>query len=186
MDRIGITYQPRFLIIFGSLFLLLIQIITILINKKRNKSLNIKKRVIASLFIIYIYCAIGVTLLPITIYYADQSFRIIPVVNLVPFQGFTIEKFSTFIGLENIFGNLLLLTPLVVFSKLLFEHRLNNLKRCILLVFVCSLSIEVVQYLEGYFQLASGRITDITDIILNTSGGFIGCFIYNTLFKKKI
>ncbi|NFH80229.1 VanZ family protein [Clostridium botulinum] len=175
------TYNPRLLIIYGIVILSVIRISFLLINKKHSKVLNLKREFLFDLFIIYILCVISITLLPITIYYVDAPFKIVPNVNFIPFNGVAeLDK----ITLENILGNLFLLTPFVIFLKLLYSNKFNNFKKSILPVLMFSIFIEAAQYFEMLFQLNASRVTDITDVILNSLSGFIGYYIYCKFFEN--
>ncbi|MDB2061874.1 VanZ family protein, partial [Clostridium perfringens] len=54
----------------------------------------------------------------------------------------------------------------------------------LIIVLMFSLSIELFQYLEMYFQVAI-RMVDINDIILNVLGGGIGYYIYIFHYLRK-
>ncbi|AWZ49979.1 hypothetical protein C3495_14115 (plasmid) [Clostridiaceae bacterium 14S0207] len=88
----------------------------------------------------------------------------------------------------NIFGNILLLAPLPIllyFND--FLNKVNSLKKVILICFSISLEIEILQYLQCYFNIAFiPRGSDILDLIFNVFGGIIGYFIMNIYIKLKI
>lgn len=178
-------YEPRLLITYGTLVLIIIRVIIILLNKKNNKPFNLKTEVLFDSFVIYILLVLSITLLPITIYEGQAPYEITPAWDLIPFNGLNLKDIFDIITLENIFGNMFLMTPLVIFLRVIYKNRFNNFKKCILIVFIFSLSIECCQYLEMYFQISHSRISDITDIILNCLGGFIGYFISNIFLKNK-
>lgn len=97
-------------------------------------------------------------------------------VNLIPF--FTIAEYLQFIfggnritGIANIFGNIIIFLPLGYISALLFP-KMRKLTRILLLSFVFSLVIEVLQYI---FACGSA---DIDDVILNILGGLGGYWFY--------
>ena len=81
-------------------------------------------------------------------------------------------------------GNITLFTILILLILLNFSHKFKNGKdmliKCTVLSFVLSLSIEVMQIItyRGTFQ--------ISDLVYNTLGGFIGSVIYIKFIDKKI
>lgn len=81
-------------------------------------------------------------------------------------------------------GNIALFTILILLILLNFSHKFKNGKdmliKCTVLSFVLSLSIEVMQLItcRGTFQ--------ISDLVYNTLGGFIGSVIYIKFIDKKI
>jgi len=92
-------------------------------------------------------------------------------INLIPFVG-TSQGIS-----REMLDNLIVFIP---FGLLLGVNlKQANFWRKLSLVFIFSLSVEVIQFI-----LAIGT-TDITDVILNTLGGFIGLILYD-LGKKYV
>lgn len=175
------VYTPRLLILYGIIILFAVRLINFLIIKKNNKYFNFKKEFTLDIFIFYLICLLSITLLPITIYYTNQPFKIIPTFNLIPIKGlFNLTSINLF--MMNTLGNLILFVPFVIFINILNQKKISLLKNLII-VLMFSLSIELFQYLEMYFQVAI-RMVDINDIILNVLGGGIGYYIYISLFKK--
>jgi glycopeptide antibiotics resistance protein len=151
-------------------------------------------------FVIYLYVLHHmVTYIPIS-YYITQKYIGNPyiqsnLVNLVPFktiyETFTRPIFAM-VTIIQIFGNALMLAP---FSfSLLYLKMTERIKTAIVLTFLLSLGIEVIQFLLSFINSAflygegSGRSTDVDDIILNTIGGVIGSLFYILLktVKKNI
>lgn len=103
-------------------------------------------------------------------------------VNLIPF-----DSIKEYVMVDNGFGhyrlvdmniwaNILMFVPAGIYTIL--HNKNKSLVKNLLLIFLGSLLIEVIQYT---FALGA---TDIDDIILNVLGGLIGIFIY--LLCKKI
>lgn len=68
-------------------------------------------------------------------------------------------------------GNILLFVP-IGFSAMWLSRREKYIKFCIVaLCLFFSISIELT-------QLCCGRLADVIDVILNTAGGFIGCWLF--------
>ncbi|MBP5594111.1 MAG: VanZ family protein [Pseudobutyrivibrio sp.] len=109
--------------------------------------------------------------------------RIVPFrTNFQPFV-FTWERYD---GWKiNIIGNITMFIPVGIVWPVCFKQ-LNNVWKVTLAGFVYTLLIEISQ-LPFY-----DRCTDVDDLILNTTGVFIGAVIYfviasiSKLFKKKV
>lgn len=86
--------------------------------------------------------------------------------NVIPFVGDS---------LHDVINNVIYFIPLGLLLGINFKHR-DFWKK---VAFICGLSIgaEAIQYI-----LAIGR-TDITDVISNTLGGFIGLGLYEVIKK---
>lgn len=110
------------------------------------------------------------------------------IINLVPFKsilGFVsanqenIQKFA----FSNVVGNILIFIPLGVYLLLLRKNK--RMIAILVIIFLVSLSVEVVQGLLGI------GTADIDDLILNSLGGLIGIFGYKILWllfrnEKKV
>jgi glycopeptide antibiotics resistance protein len=87
--------------------------------------------------------------------------------NLIPFasayKGEMISNIVAFIPLGVMLG--------VNFKQVGFRYK-------IAVIFAVSLAVETIQ-----FALAIG-VTDVTDMIMNTLGGFIGLAVYDVLSKR--
>lgn len=79
--------------------------------------------------------------------------------------------------------NLLLLIPLGVYLSLLFK--MKNLKHALLVIFFSSLAIETGQLVFSYLGIIQGRIFNVDDLILNSTGGFIGYLLITALKRRK-
>lgn len=127
-------------------------------------------------FLFYIYILLHALLfkaVPVWQVFSENR-RILRNINLVPFDYLTNKDIMarTF-AFSNVLGNIILLIPMGIYLPLL--RRDNKILKNILLIFLMSLSVEIVQYI-----FAVG-ITDIDDIILNCVGGLIGITIYKVL-----
>jgi glycopeptide antibiotics resistance protein len=89
-------------------------------------------------------------------------------IQLIPFKTI-IQTISN--NPIQVFGNILLLLPLGFmlkkFTKLSFI-------RCVIICALCSLGIEVLQYIVDISLAFPNHIVDIDDIILNVVGGIVG------------
>jgi glycopeptide antibiotics resistance protein len=164
---------------------LLVRITVLLTKKKRNKPLLLKRECIINLFALYIFLFIGITLLPITIYWVKQQYSVAPYIVFVPFrdildsiyQGVPIRLIAI-----NLIGNIFLTVPFGVFLPVLCKKRIFSVKSIALLGLIISFSIEALQYTEGILcPSIYTRSSDVNDIILNTLGVLVGYLIYNIL-----
>lgn len=109
--------------------------------------------------------------------YGDVSHNLIPFDSIVSyFINFTRYNFNTWF--YNTFGNVLVFIPLGIFLPLIF-NAIKRLSQVILVIVICSLTIEVLQYvtLLGVF--------DVDDIILNLLGGTSGYLLTILIIKMK-
>ena len=88
-------------------------------------------------------------------------------ISLVPFGNNSLRE---------MFENLLCFIPLGLLLGI--NYKAVNLTRKLAFVFVLSLAVEVVQ-----FALKIGE-ADITDVIMNTFGGFVGLALYDAMRKR--
>ena len=89
--------------------------------------------------------------------------------NFIPFKEVTRYSLGSSLFYKNVIGNILLFLPYGFFSS--YYLKLDRKKIALLLTFIVSLSIEIV-------QLIIGRCFDVDDILLNLIGGMCGYFIY--------
>ncbi|MBM7837818.1 glycopeptide antibiotics resistance protein [Alkalihalobacillus xiaoxiensis] len=100
-------------------------------------------------------------------------------VQLIPFQfvgdifSYEIGSFLFFNAIRISFYNVLLLAPLGVF---LFLFGWRKGRRVLPLVFLVSLTIELLQLLLSAFGFIWPRVFDSDDLILNTAGGLVGFY----------
>lgn len=170
--------------------------ITMMIQIKNTKDLkekeNIRKFWLKKLFLIYL-------LLLFTVLFLNSEYRMngiknvgifskqhFETINMVPFSTIisyidrlVTHKINTSIVILNIFVNLILFAPMGVFIPLLFNQKINNIKKFVLLITVSSLTVELLQF------LTYRGATDIDDIILNTIGATFVYAIMQTKLVKK-
>jgi len=91
------------------------------------------------------------------------------VINLIPFSG--ASKGNPLEILYNVFAFI----PLGLLLYVNFSH--HSFKRKLLFILLLSISVEITQYI-----LSIGR-TDITDVMTNTFGGYIGLVSYKLAQK---
>lgn len=97
--------------------------------------------------------------------YFNESINFIPFLTITNyFLNLFKNAISASVFLNNIIGNIVLLAPLGILIPLIFN---GNIKKHILIIFIISLLIELLQLIT-----MSGYV-DIDDIILNVFGAYI-------------
>ena len=158
-------------------------------NLGTGRSISYKKELLLLLFALYIVFILCLTLLPVPVTRIDNpnamDINVVPLINTIKQSLDIFSRHNTFKRLhviENILGNIILFMPLGIFLPLFFPK--YSLKRIIVLAFICSLSIELVQLIGR--QFGNYRTVDIDDIILNTIGAILGFIIYRWILKRKV
>ncbi|WP_307406767.1 VanZ family protein [Neobacillus ginsengisoli] len=170
------------------------RLILLWIKYKNQKQVFWLKEVIVFLFVIYICMVVSVTLFPIPIGFHSNTENIYRSINVMPLVSI-IKSISQIgiayggdaqfmIGLivRNVGGNILLLMPLSFLAPLIW-NKFKRFKNIMLLGFVISVSIELLQLVETMLSGGWGRITDINDVICNVLGVTVGYLIYKFTFK---
>lgn len=130
---------------------------------KNKKKFILYEELLSLIFVIYLLMFFQIVTYQDVISYGN---------NFIPFKELTRYQFGTSLFFKNIIGNILLLVPYGFFAS--YYLRLEKKRSALILVFVVSLSIEIV-------QLVIGRCFDVDDILLNMVGGMTGYFIYKIL-----
>lgn len=129
-------------------------------------------------------CLLAVYLLALSwiiIFKMEFSFDNLPHIrniNLIPFGDSAITNGT--VDVSEIINNLLAFIPFGIFTGMLLDEK-SFIKK-VLPVFFVSLAFETVQFI-----FAVGA-SDITDLLMNTTGGIIGtvCFIFlSKIFKNR-
>ena len=150
------------MIAIGIIIAILLRVTYLLVNKEK---LILHEELLKLCFIIYILCLFYV------VTFQDVSWSSH---NYIPFKEILRYDFGSSLFYKNIFGNMLLFLPYGIFIAKYVK--LKSPIITMLIAFITSLSIEVIQFLIG-------RVFDVDDIILNVIGCVIGFSIYN-IFKK--
>lgn len=127
-------------------------------------------------------CLLAVYLLALSwiiIFKMEFSFDNLPHIrniNLIPFGDSAITNGT--VDVSEIINNLLAFIPFGIFTGMLLDEK-SFIKK-VLPVFFVSLAFETVQFI-----FAVGA-SDITDLLMNTTGGIIGtaCFIFYLKYLK--
>lgn len=183
------VYEMRILLIIGVPLWIIVRS-TILFLKKRNGfKINLYKEILTNVFVLYLFMLIGITIFPIRIgdainYLPDMSIYEKYNINLIPFIDYLKNKVSFKVLIKNIGGNLLLLSPFILYLCIRFKI-VRNLKVCLLISFLISLSIELTQLIMNVLSLTYLRAVHIEDLILNTLGGVITYYIFNKYINSS-
>jgi len=141
-------------------------------NKWRAKGKA--KLAVYTLMYIYISLVLYVTLMPIVVslpFIFDHPYVSM---NIIPFVDYIFGRGD---AVRQIILNIIMMVP---FGFLLPLVKKQNLLSCLFWTFLFSLGIELAQPLINVFRAA-----DITDLITNTAGGFLGYLLY-LVFKPII
>ncbi len=78
---------------------------------------------------------------------------------------------GSFHGTVNWIGNILLFVPIGFFAMWLYRRTEYKKTRIVIYCMLFSICIETL-------QLGYGRLADVIDVLLNTAGSFLGCWIF--------
>ncbi|WP_084405797.1 VanZ family protein [Alteribacter aurantiacus] len=161
-------------------------IIFIIFDLIKNKKHNVIRRVIMYSFIVYVLKVLDVTIGMISIPPHDYVGHYGYYLQLVPFYfvadilAYETGSFLFWNTIRLSFFNFLLLIPLGVYLAVLF--RVNGLKQATTIVFMSTLSIEMVQFFFSITGISTyGRTFNVDDLILNTIGGVVGFVVARSL-----
>ncbi len=135
---------------------------------KNHQKFCFYKELSMLLFILYVMCLFEI----VTLQESNYGLS-----NWVPFKEIFRYEIGSRLFIRNIIGNILLFLPYGYFASDYLKSK--KFWEVGLLTMLVSLTIEIV-------QLNIGRTFDIDDVILNTSGGILGYFLYQLTEKIKI
>jgi glycopeptide antibiotics resistance protein len=157
------------LTISGLILIPLFFITCYLVLQYKAAQLSLFQKVTVGSFIFYSFAVLYLTFFPFQIQtgiYANQA------------DWLSRINFS-FAADLSVLPNLIMLAPLAVYYYLMAKK--PTLLRGVLLGFLVSFSIELLQFLSNYF-LGGWRGADIVDLIANTLGAFFGYLAIHFLF----
>lgn len=138
----------------------------------------------------YYLLLVKVTLLPICIWNRGTSeqikkafSRIGMEIQYIPFSRIE-QYFASKWGMVQLFGNIILLMPIVVMMVWFSKKKYSN-KYIVLTVLAISVGIEGIQYIINYITSCPSHVTDINDIIFNVIGGIL-CLIICRKVEKRV
>ena len=159
--------------IFSSVWPLLILVSVIVISLRVTYIIKYKPKIIFYKEMIYFGFILYILCLFYVVTFQDVSWS---TSNYVPFKEMFRYKITSRLFVKNIIGNILLYMPFGFFITAYINER--KIFPTVLLTFISSLSIELV-------QLLIGRVFDIDDIMLNLLGGILGACIYVWLDRLR-
>lgn len=140
-----------------------------------------------AIFTFYLANVAKLTLMPIYIYhfwrikaYFGQFGQQTDIIHLNPTSMFAF--FPNSFWAYQFFGNLVMLVPFGIMINYVCP-KINTIFKATLAGFAVSLSIETYQLILSYFYLTN-RYFETSDLILNTTGAFLGFLIW--LLLKKL
>lgn len=143
-----------------TLFIIVLITIRTVYLKTNNKPFVLYKELISLCFVIY-----ALLLFELVTSTDFNSFSN----NFIPFKEIFRYRMSSVLFYRNVIGNVILFLPFGFFVS--YYCKLNKYYYNLLVIFITSFSIEIIQSMIG-------RSFDIDDIILNLIGGYLGYVIY--------
>lgn len=185
----GYSIEKELLLVLGLPIYLIVIGIIILLKRKKGKRIDVFRELVKFSFALYIMALIGVTLFPIRLDFGEQSITNNgTALNLIPFRSIVNDVseighghfsvgFQIQLLLRNVGGNFILLIPIGFLLPILWG-KIKSSKSIVIVGFVVSVTIELLQLLEGYLKVGFARIVDIDDLILNVLGAAFGYALY--------
>lgn len=131
------------------------------------------------MMLVYILIVLTITVIPLPNIFNERNELFLQSVNLLPFRD--IVYGYGFAKSEALF-NVIMMIPFGILFPLLTRKKLLGTVLC---TFLFSLTIESLQLLTVLFNRIDARTFDVTDLITNTTGGFIGYILFRIFTKKK-
>lgn len=152
-----------------TLFIIVMTLVRITYIRSNNEEFVFYKEVLYLLYILYILFLFELVTNTDFLSYSH---------NFKPFSEILRYPPTSILFYRNVVGNILLFMPFGFFTA--YYTKNSKFKIILLITFISSFSIEIIQSLIG-------RTFDIDDIILNVVGSAIGFFIYkiSKLFLDK-
>lgn len=161
-----------------------ISVIGYIFYKKRNAKIHYW---IIPVFVIYLLYLLKVTLFPIFIFDQETLEKVKEgVENYLVF--YQLKPFASIVNyfregaMIQLIGNVILLSPLVVFGEIVTRGKWR-ITRMILLVSSVSLLIELLQLVINYSTGYPYRVADVDDLILNVTGVIITMLVLRAAKK---
>jgi glycopeptide antibiotics resistance protein len=152
----------------------------------------------ALLAVVHVTAVVGLTIFPIPI--AGQDFyrhtRGLSEDNIIPFSTILGQLVSaipsshrplmpSLHALLELVGNMAALTPLAIYGPALWP-RLRSWRRFALVAVVFSAGIELTQLAGSLIEGFTYRVTDIDDVIVNSTGAVAAFFIWRAMERRGL
>lgn len=180
MEIIGAihTYMPRSIMIALPIYIIIKITAYFFKRKGHDSSLNL---LIEFIFIVYLVATVHLTVGLQVFELAIPKYFFQP--NFIPFIQTITDMNANFNGvLVQVIYNICLFIPFGILLPMVFKKQTWSFLKIIIVGFITSLVIEILQFFTG-------RFCDIDDVIVNTIGTLAGFAIYSMiryLYKKRI
>lgn len=134
-----------------------------------------KKLIMNTIMYVYIAMVLFVTLMPFTIPLGGVNNLFMETANFIPFRDLMLNYNG---AVKGILLNIIMMMP---FGFLFPIIKNKGVFSTVALTFLFSLIIECSQLLSAWWGGLNQRTFDVTDLITNTFGGFIGYLIFIVL-----
>lgn len=129
-----------------------------------------------TLMYIYIALVLSVTLMPFPVPFINGTNNLfLETVNLIPFRDLRLHYYGS---AREIILNVIMMAP---FGFLYPIIKNSGILKTVAVCFLFSLAIESTQLLNTFWGGLASRSFDVTDLITNTFGGFLGYLFFIVL-----
>ncbi|MCG8541828.1 MAG: VanZ family protein [Clostridia bacterium] len=128
--------------------------------------------IINTLMYVYISIVLYVTLMPFTFPLGGSNNLFMRSANFIPFKDLRLNRAGS---VKEIILNVVMMVP---FGFLYPITKTKGIIKTVIITFIFSLAIECSQLLSVWWGGFASRTFDVTDLITNTTGGFIGYLIF--------
>jgi glycopeptide antibiotics resistance protein len=139
---------------------------------KRRKKASQQEFVKKTLMYAYIVMVLYVTIMPFSFLPGGTNRIILGEGNLIPFNDLKMNYGG---AVRGILLNIIMMMP---FGFLYPMIKRRGIILTVVMSFLFSLAIESFQLLNAWWGSSASRIFDVTDLITNTFGGFVGYLVY--------
>lgn len=130
---------------------------------------------IRTIMYVYVVMVFSVTLMPFATSFGGRNDLFMESANFIPFRDLLLQYGN---AKKEIILNVLMMIPFGFLYPLLTH---NGMRKTITRTFLFSFTIESCQLLTVWWASPYERSFDVTDLITNTSGGFIGYLLFITI-----
>ncbi|KGR77153.1 hypothetical protein CD29_15775 [Ureibacillus manganicus DSM 26584] len=137
--------------------------------------------IIKTLMFVYIVMVFFVTIMPFTIPLNGTNKLFLETANFMPFKDLMLKYHG---ATKEIFLNILMMMPFGFLYPIIMK---KGLLKTVIATLTFSLFIECYQLISVWWNAASTRIFDVTDLITNSTGGLFGYISFSlvTLISKN-
>lgn len=167
---------------YEFLYIISVPLYVVFLGLHLKKRAGVRNIVLNSLLYFYIVAVISITLFPLPVQQElinDSTGDSFLKNNYIPFRSiYDIAAHNSFsVAARQIAGNIVLLIPLGFLAPFVW-HGKNSFSKVFPIGFLFSFGIELTQFLISMFLGFTYKVSDVDDIILNTSGFALGYLLY--------